>query len=203
MLPPPITTPAMDDDTNHTQSLATQQQKPYQSGFFLNSAPTKDISSSSSSISTNSFPTVPFNTTSIKNFFNKTLANVAKTNLSNYTAQYTTAFTKNSTLANTSSTFSSSNSHAIAAEVYGGLIGEKTPGGVSASGGVAEQTNGFDTYAAAADMAVSSLSNGSHHLETTTAFPTAQTVATFIAGNKNRATTIIVYPTGMLLINLN
>jgi len=43
-------------------------------------------------------------------------------------------------------------------------------------------------------VAASVASTTAHHIETST-FP-AQTIATFIAGNKNRATTIIVYPTG-------
>ncbi|XP_037825102.1 putative GPI-anchored protein pfl2 isoform X2 [Lucilia sericata] len=204
MLPPPITTPTiMNDDVtnNNTKSLATQRKQHHQSALFSNTSFASSSSSSSSatahkaadiSTSTNSFPTIPFNTTSIKNFFNKTLAHVAKTNLSDYTAQYTSSFSNSAP-----DSASAAISHALDSQVYDGLIGGKTSagGGSVSSGGVIEQANTFDGYAAAADMAVSSLSNGSHHLETTTAFPTAQTVATFIAGNKNRATTIIVYPT--------
>ncbi|XP_046812025.1 putative GPI-anchored protein pfl2, partial [Lucilia cuprina] len=200
MLPPPITTPTImnDDITNsNTKSLATQRKQHHQSALFSNTSSASSSSSAATaskiadiSTSTNSFPTIPFNSTSIKNFFNKTLAHVAKTNLSDYTAQYTSSFSN-------SAPDSAAISHTLDSQVYDGLIGGKTSvGGESVSSSAAiEQGNTFDGYAAAADMAVSSLSNGSHHLETTTAFPTAQTVATFIAGNKNRATTIIVYPT--------
>ncbi|KNC23316.1 hypothetical protein FF38_02068 [Lucilia cuprina] len=199
MLPPPITTPTiMNDDitNNNTKSLATQRKQHHQSALFSNTSSASSSSAATASkiadisTSTNSFPTIPFNTTSIKNFFNKTLAHVAKTNLSDYTAQYTSSFSN-------SAPDSAAISHTLDSQVYDGLIGGKTSagGGSVSSSAAIEQGNTFDGYAAAADMAVSSLSNGSHHLETTTAFPTAQTVATFIAGNKNRATTIIVYPT--------
>ncbi|KAM7350099.1 uncharacterized protein ACRADG_008765 isoform 2-T13 [Cochliomyia hominivorax] len=188
MLPPPITTPTMDDAIQQQQNLNQTQQEQQQH---------KNIS--------NSFPTIPFNGTSIKNFFNKTLANVTKTNLSDYTSQYSATFFNSSpdslssytSSSSSSSSFSSSSSspHNVASQVYDGLIAANPLDGMSGTGVSLNHTNGFDSYAAAADMAVASLSNSSHHLETTTAFPTAQTVATFIAGNKNRATTIIVYPT--------
>lgn len=196
MLPPPITTPTMDVVTQQKQNLPLNQQQ-QQTKFLLNNTKNSASSDSLLSSSSNSLPTVPFNASSIKNFFNKTLANVAKTNLTDYTAQYTAASLNSSpdSLDSSSASSNRSNTHAIAAELYDGLMTGKSLGGDVGIAGT-QQTNGFDTYAAAADMAVSTLSNGTQHLETTTAFPTAQTVATFIAGNKNRATTIIVYPTG-------
>ncbi|XP_037935993.1 uncharacterized protein LOC119669988 [Teleopsis dalmanni] len=83
---------------------------------------------------------------SVKTFFNKTIAKVATTNLSDYTAQYS------------------------------------LPPLISSDGAAAT----------AADVAAT-LMPPTRHIASST-FPT-QTVATFIAGNKNRATTIIVYPT--------
>ena len=115
------------------------------------------------------------NTTArLKNFFHKTLA---KANFnSNSNASKTTA---------SSSSSLPTAADVLATQVYDGLI----------TASIAGEAGGN------ASMAVNSLTNTTtHHLETTTAaaaFPTAQTVATFIAaGNKNRATTIIVYPTG-------
>ncbi|XP_059222700.1 uncharacterized protein LOC106093386 isoform X2 [Stomoxys calcitrans] len=131
----------------------------------------------------------------LKAFLNKTLNNVSKTNVSDYTAQYFSSATGASPqLPSSRSTYD---------DIF---IGSINNGGEGNGGFVGNITDGFGSYAtaaAAADMAVTTLSNsGVAHLETTTtaaaaaaAFPTAQTVATFIAGNKNRATTIIVYPT--------
>lgn len=118
------------------------------------------------------------NTTArLKNFFHKTLA---KANFnSNPSAGITTASSSSSSLSLPTA------ADVLATQVYDGLI----------TASIAGESVGN------ASMAVNSLTNTTtHHLETTTAaaaFPTAQTVATFIAaGNKNRATTIIVYPTG-------
>lgn len=192
----------MDDYSNKTQSLSKQHQQQqqeisqhHQSSVIPFTSFRNNISSSSSSISTNSLPTVPFNTSSIKHFFNKTLAKVAQTNLSDYTAEYAATFANTNNYNNSPANF-----QAIKTTVsYDGLVNGPTTeidsSGVD-GGGLTGISNGLAGYAAAADMAVTSLSNGSQHLETTTAFPSAQTVATFIVGNKNRATTIIVYPTG-------
>ncbi|TMW49044.1 hypothetical protein DOY81_005870 [Sarcophaga bullata] len=116
------------------------------------------------------------NTTArLKNFFHKTLAKANFNN--NSSASITTALSSSSSSLPTAA-------DVLATQVYDGLITASIAG--EAGGGVS--------------MAVNSLTNTTtHHLETTTAaaaFPTAQTVATIIAaGNKNRATTIIVYPT--------
>ncbi|XP_075158901.1 uncharacterized protein LOC142232074 isoform X2 [Haematobia irritans] len=183
MLPPP-TAPMTTRST--AMEIPTSRNNSHESAFLhdsMNITANRESVASNASSKTNAIHR-------LKAFLNKTLENVSKTNASDYTAQY---FSSAST---TGASPNLTSSRGTYDDIVIGSIRN------SSSGIVGNITDGFGSYAtaaAAADMAVATLSNSSTHLETTTtaaaAFPTAQTVATFIAGNKNRATTIIVYPT--------
>lgn len=205
MLPPPITTPIprtttmdLEKTTITTTPNHNSIQQPQDSAFLYDS---RDNATNSSATAAASAPKASNNATQrLREFWNRTLANVSKTNVSDYTTQYFASppvtRTANAGTATSSPQLPSSRGSGGGSGTYDDIVYGSIRNGVGFVGNISEGFDSYVTAAAAADMAITTLTNTTRHLETTTAFPTAQTVATFIAGNKNRATTIIVYPTG-------
>ncbi|XP_058978489.1 uncharacterized protein LOC101895294 isoform X3 [Musca domestica] len=206
------TSPPPADNSKHQQRKQQQQQQQHNESAFVYSPADEAKQSSPTAVKANA--TMNATTQRLKAILNRTLTQVSSpysnnnnsninTSISDYTAQYFGS----SVLASGSPQLSPPPLHLSSPGSYGSqdddddFVYGRINDGRGLVGNISE---GFDSYATA--VATLAANGTANHLEATTAattaaaavsaFPTAtQTVATFMAGNKNRATTIIVYPT--------
>ncbi|XP_073828605.1 uncharacterized protein isoform X3 [Musca autumnalis] len=204
MLPPPLATSPQTPTTTMRITTTTTPitDRRNESAFVYNPADTTASRITSKATTT----TIDGPTQRLKAMLNKTLSSHKHNNTAANNGDYSAQYFGSPVLA------SDDTPHVSPTQLETYADDEFVYGRINDGSGLVGNGSSFDSYAtavAAADMAVTTLTNGTHLEAATTtaattttaaaaaaAFPTAQTVATFIAaGNKNRATTIIVYPT--------